>query len=249
MNKRLTLKLIAACALLAAAAAPFGAGAGPDQAQVGPRLRDLRAVPQVVGVGRRGIQEAHQRQVRDPGVPGLQPGQGKRHQPGPAAGHGGHHPHRRLFAARTFPRLAVSYYPFTFRDADHVIKYAKSDVFKELAEGYKKASGGNTVTALTYYGARHVDQQQAVQELRRDEGPEDARARRAGLHRAAPRLRRQPDADRLRRGLPGAAERHRGRAGKPAAHHRGQEVLRSAEEHHPDRPHRRRAAHHRLRPA
>jgi tripartite ATP-independent transporter DctP family solute receptor len=60
------------------------------------------------------------------------------------------------FAARSFPRLAVSYYPFTFRDADHVIKYSKSDVFKELAEGYKKATGGNTITALTYYGARHA---------------------------------------------------------------------------------------------
>jgi tripartite ATP-independent transporter DctP family solute receptor len=59
------------------------------------------------------------------------------------------------FAARSFPRLAVSYYPFTYRDADHVLKYAKSDVFKELAEGYKKATGGNTITALTYYGARH----------------------------------------------------------------------------------------------
>jgi tripartite ATP-independent transporter DctP family solute receptor len=59
------------------------------------------------------------------------------------------------FAARSFPRLAVSYYPFTFRDTDHVLKYGKSDVFKELAEGYKKASGGNTITALTYYGFRH----------------------------------------------------------------------------------------------
>jgi tripartite ATP-independent transporter DctP family solute receptor len=59
------------------------------------------------------------------------------------------------FAANSFPRLAVSYYPFTFRDADHVIKYSKSDVFRELTEGYKKATG-NTVTALTYYGARHA---------------------------------------------------------------------------------------------
>ncbi|MGV3571241.1 MAG: TRAP transporter substrate-binding protein DctP, partial [Ramlibacter sp.] len=59
------------------------------------------------------------------------------------------------FAANSYPRLAVSYYPFTFRDADHVIKYGKSDVFKELTEGYKKATG-NTVTALTYYGARHA---------------------------------------------------------------------------------------------
>ena len=59
------------------------------------------------------------------------------------------------FASNSDPRLAVSYYPFTFRDADHVIKYGKSDVFKELTEGYKKATG-NTVTALTYYGARHA---------------------------------------------------------------------------------------------
>ena len=40
------------------------------------------------------------------------------------------------------------------------------------------------------------------------------------------------DADRLRRGLPGAAERHRRRAGEPAADDRGEEVLRGAEEHH-----------------
>lgn len=59
------------------------------------------------------------------------------------------------FAARSFPRLAVNYYPFTFRDADHVMKYARSDVFRELAEGYKKATNGNTITALTYYGVRH----------------------------------------------------------------------------------------------
>ena len=59
------------------------------------------------------------------------------------------------FASNSFPRLGVSYYPFTFRDANHVINYGKSDIFKELTEGYKKATG-NTVTALTYYGARHA---------------------------------------------------------------------------------------------
>jgi len=59
------------------------------------------------------------------------------------------------FAANAFPRLAVNYYPFTFRDADHVLKYGKSDVFKELAEGYKKATNGNTIMAMTYYGVRH----------------------------------------------------------------------------------------------
>ena len=59
------------------------------------------------------------------------------------------------FASNSYPRLAVSYYPFTFRDADHVINYGKSEIFKELTEGYRKATG-NTVTALTYYGARHA---------------------------------------------------------------------------------------------
>ncbi len=59
------------------------------------------------------------------------------------------------FASNSFPRLAVSYYPFTFRDADHVIKYGQSDIFRELAEGFKRAPG-NTVTALNYYGARHA---------------------------------------------------------------------------------------------
>ncbi len=59
------------------------------------------------------------------------------------------------FAARAYPPIGVSYYPFTFRNADHLLKYAKSDVFKELTEGYRKATG-NQVVAVTYYGARHV---------------------------------------------------------------------------------------------
>src|SRR5205085_2391485 len=67
-------------------------------------------------------------------------------------------------------------------------------------------------------------------------------ARCAGVPRLPEGAGRQPDADRLRRGVPRAAERHGGRAGKPAAHDRGQEVLRSAEEHLADRPHRRLAA-------
>ncbi|WP_341908166.1 sialic acid TRAP transporter substrate-binding protein SiaP [Polaromonas sp. YR568] len=58
------------------------------------------------------------------------------------------------FAARSFPRIGVGYYPYTFRDSDHLLKYAKSDVFKELADGYKQKTGIQTV-AVTYYGARH----------------------------------------------------------------------------------------------
>ena len=52
------------------------------------------------------------------------------------------------FAGRTYPPLAVTYFPFIFRDADHLLKYAKSDVFKELAKGYDEKSG-NHVTAVT----------------------------------------------------------------------------------------------------
>ena len=59
------------------------------------------------------------------------------------------------FAGRTYQPLAVSYFPFIFRDADHMLKYSKSDVFKELTKGYDEKSG-NHVTALTYYGARQV---------------------------------------------------------------------------------------------
>lgn len=59
------------------------------------------------------------------------------------------------FAGNTYKPLAVTYFPFIFRDAEHLLKYAKSDVFKELAKGYDDKSG-NHITALNYYGARHV---------------------------------------------------------------------------------------------
>jgi len=64
------------------------------------------------------------------------------------------------FAARSFPRLGVGYYPYTFRDADHLLKYAQSDVFRELADGYK-AKTGIQMTAVTYYGARHATSNKA----------------------------------------------------------------------------------------
>ena len=59
------------------------------------------------------------------------------------------------FAGRTYPPLAVTYFPFIFRDAEHQLKYANSDVFRELAKGYDEKTG-NHITALTYYGARQV---------------------------------------------------------------------------------------------
>jgi tripartite ATP-independent transporter DctP family solute receptor len=59
------------------------------------------------------------------------------------------------FAARTFPRLGISYYPFIFRDGEHLLAYGKSDVFKEMIDGYR-AKTGIQILAYTYYGARHT---------------------------------------------------------------------------------------------
>ena len=62
------------------------------------------------------------------------------------------------FAARSYPRLGIAYYPFIFRDADHLIAYSKSDVFNEMVEGYR-AKTGIQILAYTYYGARQTTAQ------------------------------------------------------------------------------------------
>jgi tripartite ATP-independent transporter DctP family solute receptor len=64
------------------------------------------------------------------------------------------------FAARAFPPIGVTYYPFTFRDADHLLAYTKSDIFKELAKGYEDKTG-HRITAVTYYGIRHTSSNKA----------------------------------------------------------------------------------------
>jgi tripartite ATP-independent transporter DctP family solute receptor len=64
------------------------------------------------------------------------------------------------FAARSFPPMGVTYYPFTFRDSDHLLAFSKSDVFKEFAQGYKDKTG-HQITATTYYGVRHTSSNRA----------------------------------------------------------------------------------------
>jgi len=64
------------------------------------------------------------------------------------------------FAARSYPRLGIAYYPFIFRDGEHLLAYSKSEVFKEIAEGFR-AKTGIQITAYTYYGARHTTSQKA----------------------------------------------------------------------------------------
>jgi len=59
------------------------------------------------------------------------------------------------FAARSYPRIGIAYYPFIFRDADHLIAYSKSPVFAEMVEGFRQKTGIQ-ITAYTYYGARQT---------------------------------------------------------------------------------------------
>ena len=49
-----------------------------------------------------------------------------------------------------------------FRDFDHWKKYAESPLFRALSAGYQKASGGNTVVAITYYGNRQTTANKAL---------------------------------------------------------------------------------------
>ncbi|MFA7664770.1 MAG: sialic acid TRAP transporter substrate-binding protein SiaP [Burkholderiaceae bacterium] len=59
------------------------------------------------------------------------------------------------FAARGLPRIGVGYYPFTFRDGDHLVQWSTSPAFRTLADAYRTKTGVQ-ITALTYYGARHT---------------------------------------------------------------------------------------------
>ena len=59
------------------------------------------------------------------------------------------------YAARDYKPIGVTYYPYIFRNAEHLLAYAKSDVFKRLAQGYEDATG-NHIAAVTYYGTRQT---------------------------------------------------------------------------------------------
>ena len=67
------------------------------------------------------------------------------------------------FAARTYPRLGIAYYPFIFRDGDHLLAYAKSPVFQSMVDEFRKKSGIQ-ITAYTYYGARHTTSQKVFKD-------------------------------------------------------------------------------------
>ncbi|QPC44965.1 sialic acid TRAP transporter substrate-binding protein SiaP [Kaustia mangrovi] len=60
-----------------------------------------------------------------------------------------------LFAGRAYGPIAIGGSPYMFRDYEHWDKYRNSDLFDELAEGYREATG-NHITSMTYYGRRHA---------------------------------------------------------------------------------------------
>ena len=64
------------------------------------------------------------------------------------------------FAARTMPRIGVGYYPYTFRDGAHLIKWANDPGFKAMTDEYRNKTGIQ-ITAMTYYGARHTTSNRA----------------------------------------------------------------------------------------
>ena len=67
-----------------------------------------------------------------------------------------------LFAGRNYGPINIGGAPFMFRDFDHWKKFSTSKLFDELAQGYDKATGGNRVVAITYYGERHVTANKAI---------------------------------------------------------------------------------------
>jgi len=66
-----------------------------------------------------------------------------------------------LFAGRSYGPIAIGGAPFMFRDYEHWDAYRNSDLLKELSAGYTEATS-NHITAMTYYGARHVTSNKPV---------------------------------------------------------------------------------------
>lgn len=65
------------------------------------------------------------------------------------------------FAGRFYGPVGIAGAPYMFRDFDHWQAYADSDLFQEIAQGYKDATG-NVPLAMNYYGRRHVTSNEPI---------------------------------------------------------------------------------------
>ena len=59
------------------------------------------------------------------------------------------------FAARSYPRLGIAYYPFIFRDADHLLAYSKSPVFADMVEEGAEVADDEAKLLAAYLAKLH----------------------------------------------------------------------------------------------
>ncbi len=179
--------------------------------------------------------------------PGELARQGNGHQPGAGARHGRHDHQRPVVRGAQLPAPRHRLLPVHLPRRRSPARLLEEPGVRRDGRGIPEEDR-HPDPRLHVLRRAADDGAEAVHRLRRHEGPQDPCARRARLHGDAEGLRRESDADRVRRGLPRAAERHGRRAGEPADDDRGEEVLRGAEGDHDDLAHRRRP-HHAGRPA
>ena len=65
------------------------------------------------------------------------------------------------FAGRFYGPIGIGGAPYVFRDFDHWKAFGESDLFRELADGYGERTG-NQITAIAYYGERHLTSNKKV---------------------------------------------------------------------------------------
>jgi len=66
-----------------------------------------------------------------------------------------------IFAANSYPPLAISAAPFMFRDRDHALRYMDSDLFKETWRGWEKATGQHVLSSA-FFGFFNVTSKKPI---------------------------------------------------------------------------------------
>jgi len=68
-----------------------------------------------------------------------------------------------LFAGNNYGPIAIGGSPYMFRDFKHWTAFRSSDLFQDLASGYRDETG-HEVIAMTYYGERHVTSNKEIKQ-------------------------------------------------------------------------------------
>ena len=129
---------------------------GADQAQVRPRLRDLRGLPRAALWAADEIKKRTDGRYEIQVFPASQLGKETDINQGLTLGTVDIIYTGQAFAARTLPaRWRSAARPSCSATSTTGRSTRKSDLLKELMEGYYK-KGGNKPLAVTYYGVRHT---------------------------------------------------------------------------------------------